>query len=93
MWCQYGGQTHQQVSKRMNSHRYGICNFENPAFSSSVATHFHDHSLNDFSFMQIDIFNRLCKEAFWIYKLQTLQPNGLNSKLLYNINQYAVLTG
>ena len=68
------------------------CNFEYPAFSSSVATHFNssDHSLNDFSFMPIDIvkddFNRLCKEAFWIHKLQTLQTNDLNSKLLYNIN-------
>ena len=47
----------QQVSRRMNSHRYDICNFENPAFSSSVATHFNssDHSLNDLSFTQIDI--------------------------------------
>ena len=90
--CQYVGQTRQQVSGRMNSHRYDICNFENPAFSSSVATHFNssNHLINDFSFMPIDIvkddFNRLCKEAFWIHKLQTLQPNGLNSKLLYNIN-------
>ena len=76
----------------MNSNRYDICNFENLAFSSTVATHFNssDHSLNDFSFMPIDIvkddFNHLCKEAFWIHKLQTLQPNGLSSKLLYNIN-------
>ena len=76
----------------MNSYRYDICSFENPAFSSSVATHFNssDHSLNDYSFMSTHIdkddFNQICKEAFWIHKLQTLQPNGLNSKLLYNIN-------
>ena len=80
------------MSRRMNSHRYDIYNFENQAFSSSVATHFNssDHSLADFSFMPIDIvkddFNRLSKEAFWIHKLQTLQPNGLNSNLLYNMN-------
>ena len=90
--CQYVGQTRQQVSRRMNSHRYDMCNSENPAFSSSVATHFNssDHSLNDFSFMAIDIvidnFNRLCKEAFWIHKLKTSQLYGLNSNLLYNIN-------
>ena len=59
-------------------------------------THFNysDHSLNDFPFIPIyivkddfkDNFNHLNKEAFWIHKLQTLQLNGLNSKLLYNIN-------
>lgn len=86
------GQTRQQVSKRMNSHRFDICSFTDPAFSSGVATHFNldDHNASDFSFMPIDIvkndFDRLCKESFWIHKLQTLQPNGMNSKQLFNIN-------
>ena len=55
--CHYVGQTRQQVSWRMNSYRYDICNFEDPTFSSSIATHSNssDHSLNDFSFMPIDI--------------------------------------
>ena len=54
---QYVGQTSQQVSKRMKSHKFDISNFKDPYFSTHVATHFNtdDHSLNDFSFMPIDI--------------------------------------
>ena len=61
---QYVGQTSQPVSRRMNSHRFDICNFEDPLFSSTVATHFNSdhHSICDFSFMPIDVvpnnFNR-----------------------------------
>ena len=56
----------QPVSKRMNSHKFDITNFMDPAFSSNVATHFNldDHSMKDFSFMPIDIVmkhvDRLC---------------------------------
>lgn len=89
---QYVGQTSQSISKRMNSHRFDICNFVDPAFSTTVATHFNldRHSIDDFSFMPIDNVNhdldRLCKETFWIHKLKTLNPDGLNTKLLYNAN-------
>jgi len=37
---QYAGQTTRNVSKRMNSHVYDICNFTEPAFSILVALHF-----------------------------------------------------
>ena len=75
----------------MNSHRFDIRNFSDPTYSSYVAAHFNSpsHSLDDFSFMPIDNvcndFDRLCKETFWIHKLQTLYPFGLNAKLLYDI--------
>lgn len=88
---QYVGQTSQQVSKRMNSHRFDINNFYDPLFSTHVATHFNteDHCLEDFSFMPIDIvhnnMNRLLKETYWIHKLGTEIPNGLNAKVLYDI--------
>ena len=50
-------QTSQQVSKRMNSHKFDITNFKDPDFSTHVPTHFNaeDHSFSDFSFMPIDI--------------------------------------
>lgn len=88
---QYVGQTGQNVSKRMNSHRFDIRNFQDPSYSSTVATHFNDstHSLEDFSFLPFDIvnngFDRLCKETYWIHKLQTLHPFGLNAQLLYDM--------
>ena len=89
---QYVGQTKQPVSKRMNSHKFDISNFVDPTFSTTVAIHFNtnDHNFKDFSFMPIDIvdntINRLCKETFWIHKLDTLFPNGMNTKLLYSID-------
>ena len=66
---QYVGLTKQPVSKRMNSHRFDINNFTDPAFSSMVAGHFNlqNHCLKDFSFMPIDVvkndIDRLCKET------------------------------
>jgi hypothetical protein len=88
---QYVGQTMQPVSKRMNSHRFDIRNFSNPEFSTLVASHFNEdhHSANDFSFMPIDVVNnnidRLCKETYYIHRLKTLHPNGMNNKVLFNI--------
>ena len=81
----------QPVAKRMNSHKFDISNFIDPAYSSLVAGHFNKegHSFKDFTFMPIDIVNnqmdRLCKETFWIHKLRTLNPDGLNSKTLFNV--------
>lgn len=88
---QYVGETSQQVSKRMNSHRFDINNYTDPAFSTQVAVHFNtkDHNLADFSFMPIDVvhdkMHRLLKETYWIHKLDTVFPNGLNTKILYSI--------
>ena len=88
----YVGQTNQNVSRRMNSHRFDIKNCLINLISH-VATHFgsldSECSLSDFSFLPIDVVNnnldRLCKETFWIHKLKTMLPNGLNNKLLYDI--------
>lgn len=88
---QYIGQTNQQVSKRMNSHRFDINNYDGSGYGTNVALHFNSdsHSLDDFSFVPIDVVNkemdRLCKETYWIHKLDTLHPKGMNSKLLYTI--------
>ena len=91
--CQtrYVGQTRQPVSRCMNSHRLDINNFTDPAFSSLVAAHFYgnNHSIQNFTFMPIDIvkndMDRLYKETFWIHKLKTVNPNGLNNKHLYEV--------
>ena len=80
--CQthYVGQTRQPVSRRMNSHRFDINNFTDPAFSSLVAAHFNgnNHSIQNFTFMPIDIvkndMNRLDKETFKIHKFKTKKP-------------------
>ena len=75
----------------MNSHRFDINNFDDPAFSTQVAIHFNEdsHSLQDFSFIPIDVVHndmeRLMKETYWIHRLGTVFPNGLNSKILYNV--------
>ena len=88
---QYVGQTRQPVSSRMNSHRFDINNFIDPAFSSLVAAHFNgnNHSIQNFTFIPIDIvkndMDRLYKETFWIHKLKTVNPNGLNNKHLYEV--------
>ena len=88
---QYVGQTSQQVSKRMNSHRFDINSFINPAFTTHIAAHFNrdNHKLQDFSFMPIDKVDnnmeRLLKETYWIHKLDTVFPKGLNSKILYPV--------
>ena len=81
----------QPVSRRMNNHKFDVSNFTNDGFSSLVASHFNEgtHNMSDFSFMPVDVINnninRLCKETFWIHKLQTLHPNGLNSKTLFTV--------
>ena len=86
---QYVGQTGQLLSKRMNSHRFDIKSICHPSFSSNVALHFNEHSPEDFAFMPIDYVSdnmkRLLKETYWIHKLDTLHPKGLNAKSLYNI--------
>ena len=86
---QYVGQTHQKVSKRMNSHRYDI--FHYPDNFTNVSMHFKEngHTPNDFSFAPIDKIEaewpRLFKETYRMHRLNTLYPNGMNSKVLYQI--------
>ena len=86
---QYVGQTHQKVSKRMNSHRFDI--FHYPDNFTNVSMHFNEngHTPNDFSFAPIDKIEaewpRLLKETYWVHRLNTLHPNGMNSKVLYQI--------
>ena len=88
---QYIGQTNQQVSRRMNSHRFDINTYDGQGYATNVALHFNSdsHSVDDFRFVPIDVVNnemdRLCKETYWIHKLDTLYPKGMNSKLLYTI--------
>ena len=83
---QYVGQTNQQVSKRMNSHRIDINNYDSQGYSTNLALHFNSdsHSITDFSFLPIDVVSnemaRRCKETYWIHKLDTLHPKGMNSK-------------
>ena len=87
---QFIGQTHQLVSNRMNSHKFDIRNMSDPIFSTAVANHFNSngHSIEDFSCMPIDYvsdnMNILLKETFWIHKLDTKYPKGLNVKVLYS---------
>ena len=77
--------------KKMNSHRFGINNYDCESYASNVASHFNSdsHSIADFSFLPNDVVNdemtRLCKETYWIHKLDTLYPNGMNSKSLDNV--------
>ena len=86
---QYVGQTHQLLSMRMNSHKFNIRNMDDPNFSTNVAIHFNsdEHSVEDFRCMPIDRVSdkmqRLLKETYWIHKLDTLYPKGLNAKVLY----------
>ena len=84
-------ETRQPVFRRMNSHRFDINNFTDPAFSSLVEAHFNgnNNSIQNFTFMPIGIvkndMDRLYKETFWIHKLRTENPNGLNNKHLYEV--------
>ena len=86
---QYVGQTHQKVSKRMNSHRFDI--FHHPDSFTNVSVHFSEngHTANDFSYAPIEKVNaqwpRLLKETYWMHRLNTIFPNGMNSKVLYQI--------
>jgi hypothetical protein len=84
---QYVGQTQQKCSQRMNSHKFDIKHF--PDTITNVSEHFNSegHSIKDFSFMPIDKvknnWQRLLKETSWMYKLGTIIPDGMNSKILY----------
>jgi len=71
----------------MNSHNFDVKHYPNTI--TTVAEHFNSkgYSVIDFSFMAIDKINntwkRLLKETEWMYKLNTVLPDGMNTKLLY----------
>ena len=75
----------------MNSHRFDIKNYDSEGYATNVALHFNSdsHSIAEFSFLPIDVndeMTRLCKEIYWIDKLETIMyPKGMNSKFLYNV--------
>ena len=52
---QYVGQTNQHVSKRMNSHRFDINNFDSQGYASNIALHFNSypHSIAISVFFQL----------------------------------------
>ena len=87
--AQYVGQTHQKVSKRMNSHHFDILHY--PESITNVSVHFNEngYSVDNFSFTPIDRVEtewpRLLKETYWMHHLKTLSPNGMSSKVLYQI--------
>ena len=79
-----------QINKFPTDHRFDINTYDGH-YATNVALHFNSdsHSVDDFRFVPIDVVNnemdRLCKETYWIHKLDTLYPKGMNSKLLYTI--------
>ena len=85
--AQYVGQTHQKVSKRMNSHQFDICHYPDNFTNVSVHINENGHTPNDFSFTPIDKVEaewpRLLKETYWLHRLNTNYPNGMNSKVVY----------
>ena len=79
----------------MNSHRFDICHY--PDNFTNVSVHFSEngHTPSDFSFPPIDKveaeWQRLLKETYWIHRLNNIYPNGINSKVLYQIsNEYLI---
>jgi hypothetical protein len=82
---QYVGLTTKQLNVRVNHHRTNIMNHK----SIYLSTHFNfaDHSITDLSIQAIDTVTSDCPnmlqelqklEKYWIQKLKTVQPLGLN---------------
>ena len=83
---QYIGETKCSLKQRFYQHRSNI----NKNAGTLVTLHFNqnDHSLEDMRCIAIEkVFSdvhsrRLAREAFWIKKLQTLSPHGLNTMIV-----------
>ena len=71
----------------MNKHKFDIAHFSETF--TNVSEHFNSpgHSIQDFSFMPIDKvsndWKRLLKETTWMHVIDTISPNGMNSKVLF----------
>ena len=80
LYMQCVGQTYQQVSRRMTSHRFDFNTYDGQGYATNVALHFNSdsHSIDDFRFVPMDVVNnwmdRLCNGTYWIHKLDTLYP-------------------
>ena len=80
---QYVGETKNTLKQRFYLHRSNI----NKNTGTLVCQHFNqaDHSLDDMKCIPIEKVHsvvhsrRLAREAFWIQKLKTLSPYGLNT--------------
>ena len=84
---QYVGETEQPFNKRMNGHRSDYtCKPDLP-----VSRHLrsHGHAQADLKKLTITIIDhnedwskadRLARESFWIRKLRTVSPEGINEK-------------
>ena len=83
---QYIGETKQQLSKRLNGHRSDAnCKHDLPLSRHLRSTGHHD----SFGKLKVTIIDHNTKwddnsrqerESFWIRKLKTLSPNGINEK-------------
>ena len=66
-------------------------NYGDRGYTTNVALHFNSDAY--FRFLHIDSVNnemdRLCKQTYWIHKLETLHPNGMNSKLRIILSRLA----
>ena len=83
--AKYVGQTRQKCANRMNNHKYDIVHF--PDTFINVSEHFNSagHSIQDFLLSIDKVTNdwkRLLKETTWMHVLDTVSPNGMNSKVL-----------
>lgn len=88
MWKQYVGESEQPFHKRMNGHRSDYqCKPDLP-----LSRHLRSpgHTKADLNRLTITIIDhnsawsredRLTRERFWIRKLTTLAPNGINEKM------------
>ena len=78
---EYVGQT---KSTLINSQK---CNIDIEGYATDVALH--SYNIAEYSFLPIDVvideMIRLCKETYWIQRLKTLYPKGINSKLLFKV--------
>ena len=86
---------HTKGSKRMNSHRFDIYHYPDNFTNVSVHLNENGHTPSYFSFAPIDKvdaeWQRLLKETYWMHRLNTIYPNGMNSKVLYQISNILLI--
>ncbi len=80
---QYVGETVNALHIRLNGHRSDV---KTKKLDKPVAAHFNlpDHSIEDLEVMGIEKIHdndpgrRKLRESYWIFKLESLAPQGLN---------------